>query len=281
MCAGIALDLSELPLELHGRVHVRNGQREVRFLWRHHPRLLPVWHEGRLRLVRWGGRRGGPLPPTARDQVEQLREDRWWAFRLRMSCLFGGLILLKVVLYSLEVRLVDDWNASELSRFVALVVLPYSLPLWQWATPLNSVIVFASYYFVVEPVYWRYRQNRFVSDAGGPLFPPDPLPRHRPARAVLHGRQRLDHHPPRAVHPNPGGRRVLARRRSQAPTMRCRGNASAGGSRGSLRNPGGAYWCPRHCRASSAVLPHNRGSSALLRGFPHANCGLAKWRKMP
>jgi hypothetical protein len=30
----------------------------VQFLFRDHTPLLPVWHEGRLLLVRWGNRRG-------------------------------------------------------------------------------------------------------------------------------------------------------------------------------------------------------------------------------
>ena len=33
------------------------GQR-LQFLFRHRPAVLPVWHEGRLQLVRWGNRRG-------------------------------------------------------------------------------------------------------------------------------------------------------------------------------------------------------------------------------
>jgi len=64
MCTGIALAYSALPLELiqrhglRGRVHERGGEWEVQFLYRHAPRWLPVWHEGRLRVVRWGCRRG-------------------------------------------------------------------------------------------------------------------------------------------------------------------------------------------------------------------------------
>jgi hypothetical protein len=64
MFSGVALALSELPLELiaqHGlerRVHDRGGEREVQFLFREAERLLPVWHDGRLEVVRWGNRRG-------------------------------------------------------------------------------------------------------------------------------------------------------------------------------------------------------------------------------
>jgi hypothetical protein len=70
---GVALALSELPLGLvqrHGlgrRVHARGGEREVRFLLRDRERCLPVWHEGQLRVLAWGNRRGESrqLPCTA------------------------------------------------------------------------------------------------------------------------------------------------------------------------------------------------------------------------
>jgi hypothetical protein len=72
MCTGIALALSELPLtfldehELWVRVHERGGEPEVWFLFGDVPRVLPVCHEGQLRLVRWGTRRDESrvLPPT-------------------------------------------------------------------------------------------------------------------------------------------------------------------------------------------------------------------------
>jgi hypothetical protein len=64
MFGGIALAWSALPLELirqhrlDRRAYERGGEREVQFLYRHRPRWLPVWHEGQLRLVLWGNRRG-------------------------------------------------------------------------------------------------------------------------------------------------------------------------------------------------------------------------------
>ncbi len=64
MCVGIALAYGELPLDLiegHGlkrRVHERGGEKEFRFLYREAHRVLPVWHEGRLHIARWGCRRG-------------------------------------------------------------------------------------------------------------------------------------------------------------------------------------------------------------------------------
>ena len=64
MLSGTALALSELPLELiaqHGlerRIHDRGGEREVQFLFADAERLLPVWRNGRLEILRWGNRRG-------------------------------------------------------------------------------------------------------------------------------------------------------------------------------------------------------------------------------
>jgi hypothetical protein len=96
MCTGIALALSELPLCLFDRVHVRNGQREVRFLWRHSPRVLPVWHEGRLQIVRWGGHRHGSLPATGWAWQATLESGGWAPWRPEpvdipaTYCLDGG-----------------------------------------------------------------------------------------------------------------------------------------------------------------------------------------------
>src|SRR5262245_62091882 len=74
-----------MPLKLieqHGlkhRVHDRGGEKEVRFLWRQQERLLPVWHEGQLRLVRWGCRRGESkvLPCTGWTWQESVEEGCW------------------------------------------------------------------------------------------------------------------------------------------------------------------------------------------------------------
>jgi hypothetical protein len=73
MFGGVALARSELSEELlerhglRGRVHDRGGEPEVRFLARERERVLPVWLDGRLQIVRWGNRRGESrrLPYTA------------------------------------------------------------------------------------------------------------------------------------------------------------------------------------------------------------------------
>lgn len=58
---GIALSLSDVPellIEQHGLtrlIHDRGGERELRFLRRVRQPILPVWHDGQLRIVAWGG----------------------------------------------------------------------------------------------------------------------------------------------------------------------------------------------------------------------------------
>jgi hypothetical protein len=87
MCTGIALAYSDLPLALierHGlgkRVHDRGGEKEVRFLYRDARPVLPVRHEGQLRIVRWGTRRGqsAVLPPTCYTWLASVEAGRWAA----------------------------------------------------------------------------------------------------------------------------------------------------------------------------------------------------------
>jgi hypothetical protein len=85
MLSGIALALSEVPeslVEVHGlarRVCDRGGEREVQFLLRAADRLLPVWWQGRLLMLRWGNRRGQSrkLPSTAWARLETARKGGW------------------------------------------------------------------------------------------------------------------------------------------------------------------------------------------------------------
>src|SRR5436305_14376007 len=90
MFGGVALSWSSLPLELleqpdvGRRAHERGGEREVQFLFRDHTPVLPVWHEGRLRLVTWGNRRsrrgeGGSrnLPCTGGTWLATVEAGRW------------------------------------------------------------------------------------------------------------------------------------------------------------------------------------------------------------
>ena len=63
MLTGIALAVADVPLMLIQQAHLeprrveRRGEAEFQFLFRDAERLLPVWHEGRLQLARWGNRR--------------------------------------------------------------------------------------------------------------------------------------------------------------------------------------------------------------------------------
>ena len=63
MFAGVALALSELPVELieqHGlqrRIYDRGGEPEVQFLLHDGDRVLPVWLDGQLQIGAPGVRR--------------------------------------------------------------------------------------------------------------------------------------------------------------------------------------------------------------------------------
>ena len=85
MLSGVALALSELPVELiarHGlgrRICDRGGGREVQFLFSDAERALRVWRNGRLQVLRWGNRRGESLhlPCTAWTQLETVEGGGW------------------------------------------------------------------------------------------------------------------------------------------------------------------------------------------------------------
>jgi hypothetical protein len=85
MLSGIALTLSELPSELiarHGlgrRIHNRDGEREVQFLFADADRLLPVWRNGQLQVLCWGNHRGESpqLPCTAWTQIDTVESGSW------------------------------------------------------------------------------------------------------------------------------------------------------------------------------------------------------------
>jgi hypothetical protein len=85
MCNGIALAQSEVPTQLlerlkeENRLFDRGGEIEVRFLFRSAERILPVWHEGQFKLVRWGCRRGESkvLPVTGWTWQESLEKGHW------------------------------------------------------------------------------------------------------------------------------------------------------------------------------------------------------------
>src|SRR5262245_55312614 len=86
MFRGIALSWNTLPLtlleqpEMQRRIHERGGEREVQFLFRDQHPVLPVRHEGCLRLVRWGNpRRGGSrsLPCTGWTWLATVEAGGW------------------------------------------------------------------------------------------------------------------------------------------------------------------------------------------------------------
>ena len=85
VCLGIALAASEVPEGLIGmpgferRRYVRGGRAEFRFLARDRNPQLPVWHDGRLHVVRWGNRRGESrrLPRTGWTWLATIESGGW------------------------------------------------------------------------------------------------------------------------------------------------------------------------------------------------------------
>ncbi len=85
MLMAVAVSYSTLPLRLIERhrldekVHERGGEREVQFHFRG-AAVLPVWHEGQLRVVRWGCRRGeSRFLPVGGWTKQVTVESGWWA----------------------------------------------------------------------------------------------------------------------------------------------------------------------------------------------------------
>jgi hypothetical protein len=101
MLRGIALAYHLLALEtieensLEDRVWERGGEREVQLLWRHQPRVLPVWDEGRLRLVPWDCRRGESreLPLTTCTWMASIEAGGWQRWHPRIVDIPATLIL--------------------------------------------------------------------------------------------------------------------------------------------------------------------------------------------
>jgi hypothetical protein len=87
MCQAVAVLLADFPPDLHDcmrpRVHERDGQREVRFSLNHGPRVLPMVHEGKVQLVRWGSEREDPteLPCTRWTWLASVEEGKWAGWR--------------------------------------------------------------------------------------------------------------------------------------------------------------------------------------------------------
>jgi hypothetical protein len=89
MLTGIALAVADVPLALIEQEHLeprrveRGGEAELQFLFRDAERLLPVWNEGRLQLVRWGNRRGESRahPLTGWARLETFEGGCWGRWR--------------------------------------------------------------------------------------------------------------------------------------------------------------------------------------------------------
>lgn len=110
MLLGVSLALSEMPLEiiaqnnLNERIRERGGEREVEFLFRDAPRLMPVWHKGCLDVVTWGNRRGESrtLPCTGWTQLATVESGGWAAFQTKLVIIPASLGLDKKVWFRIH-----------------------------------------------------------------------------------------------------------------------------------------------------------------------------------
>ena len=139
MFAGVALALSQVPIELvvrHGlgrRIYERGGEGEIQFLLSDSERVLPVWLDGELRIVRWGNRRG------------QSRELPYSAWTWRATLENGG------------------WNGLESVRVVIPAAMGLDRGVWlRVREGIQGVVVrddrgHAVVYVLVEPATHYYR----------------------------------------------------------------------------------------------------------------------------
>jgi hypothetical protein len=85
MLTAIALPYDDVPVpviecyKLTRFVHERSGEREFRFDYRAREPMLPVWHEGQLKIVPWGCRRGDSrvLPSTGWARLMTVKSGAW------------------------------------------------------------------------------------------------------------------------------------------------------------------------------------------------------------
>ena len=82
---GLAVRYSDLPVELIKRhnlarlVHERGGEREVRFLRQVPNAVLPIRHDGQLRIVSWGCRTG-KMPRSGYTWLKSVEAGEWTVY---------------------------------------------------------------------------------------------------------------------------------------------------------------------------------------------------------
>jgi hypothetical protein len=101
MIRGVALAQHEIPVQLADKagldrrlVH-RGGEPEYQFAWLDDPAVLPVWDDGRFRLVHWGNRRDKSrwLPCLPVTQLSTVEAGIWKPFRPRQVEIPASLVL--------------------------------------------------------------------------------------------------------------------------------------------------------------------------------------------
>lgn len=98
-------------------------------------------------------------------QLEELRDGKWAGFTRKLAWIFGGIIAAKILLFSLEIKMIDDWTSSPLRQFLSLLVVPQSIPLWQYATLISAALVIG-FYFFTDFILRKYRRGDLVDEKG-------------------------------------------------------------------------------------------------------------------
>ncbi|WP_165253212.1 hypothetical protein [Paludisphaera soli] len=151
MCLGIALIGSELPTELvgrhdlAGRLHVRAGRPEYRFLYREPRPRLPIVRDGVLRLARWGNhtRRSLTLPRTGWTWQESVEKGLWarsGAIFVDIPANFG--LERRGVWYAIEVGIKGLLVSDEYGRAVAYMICEPSSHYYRVMTGSDRMPVF-------------------------------------------------------------------------------------------------------------------------------------------
>lgn len=82
---GLSLAYSDIPLDLiqghqlDARTHERGGEREIQFHYRDPSRMVPIIHEGRLTMARWGTHKGesSRLPVSGWTWLDSVERGKW------------------------------------------------------------------------------------------------------------------------------------------------------------------------------------------------------------
>jgi hypothetical protein len=119
-------------------------------------------------------------PVPIEQQYKELRNNKKTTVALRVAWVVVVGVLLKIIAFSLGIRITDISNQFVHNASLHLASIPffgrlidplsirtfftiqfssYSIPLWQLASAVSAVLTLAFHYFGVEYFYWRMERN--------------------------------------------------------------------------------------------------------------------------